>query len=149
MKALTEEEQLTAEQLVEEKSIAELVEMMADAKAKYEKAKAKASDAYQWLEILRLVVIPNKMEQENLENVTTEHGRVHLVSDLFASIPAPNREAAHQWLQEKGLGELIKPTVNASSLKAAIKELMKEGEEIPEDIFKVTPITRAQLTRKR
>lgn len=53
-------------------------------------------------------------------------------TDLFASIPADNKEAAFDWLRENGMEELIKETVNGNSLKSAIKGHLEEGGETPD-----------------
>lgn len=44
-----------------------------------------------------------------------------------------------EWLARNGLGDLIQDTVNASSLKAAIKKKQKDGVIVPTELFNVTP----------
>lgn len=98
---------------------------------------------------LRLNFIPNRFDEEGIQNITIEGiGRVSLTGDLFVSVLAENREKMHEWLSDIGKGSLITTTVNASTLKATIKAMMRAGEEIPEDIIKVTPVSRASITRK-
>lgn len=101
------------------------------------------------IEILSRQDIPNAMDEAGIQNVNYEGiGRISLRGDVFASISADNKEAAYEWLEATGRGSLIKPTVNSSTLKAAIKAWILDGEQIPEDLFKVTPYTQATLTRK-
>lgn len=101
------------------------------------------------IEILSRQDIPNAMDEAGIQNVNFEGiGRISLRGDVFASISADNKEAAYEWLEATGRGSLIKPTVNSSTLKAAIKAWILDGEQIPEDLFKVTPYTQATLTRK-
>lgn len=101
------------------------------------------------IEILSRQDIPNAMDEAGIQNVNYEGiGRISLRGDVFASISSDNKEAAYEWLEATGRGSLIKPTVNSSTLKAAIKAWILDGEQIPEDLFKVTPYTQATLTRK-
>lgn len=101
------------------------------------------------IEILSRQDIPNAMDEAGIQNVNFEGiGRISLRGDVFASISADNKEAAYEWLEATGRGSLVKPTVNSSTLKAAIKAWILDGEQIPEDLFKVTPYTQATLTRK-
>lgn len=101
------------------------------------------------IEILSRQDIPNAMDEAGIQNVNYEGiGRISLRGDVFASISADNKEAAYEWLEATGRGSLINPTVNSSTLKAAIKAWILDGEQIPEDLFKVTPYTQATLTRK-
>ena len=89
------------------------------------------------------------MEAQELDGLKVEGiGRVHLQSDIRASIKADNKAAAYEWLGDNGHGGLITETVNASSLKAFCKDKMKNGEELPEELFKTSVFTRAVITRK-
>jgi len=98
---------------------------------------------------LRLAAIPNKMDEEGIPNITIEGiGRVSLTSDAYVSIKAGMKDQAWQWLSDNGHGDLITETVNPSSLKAAVKQMIGKAEEVPEDLFNVTPFTRASITRK-
>lgn len=98
---------------------------------------------------LRLNFIPSRFEEEGIENITIEGiGRVSLTGDMYVSVLAENREKMYEWLDNIGKDSLITKTVNASTLKAAVKAMIRDGEEIPEDLIKVTPFTRASITRK-
>ena len=98
---------------------------------------------------LRLNLIPSRFEEEGIENITIEGiGRVSLTGDMYVSVHAENRERMYDWLNDIGKDSLITKTVNASTLKAAVKAMIRAGEEIPEDFIKVTPFTRASITRK-
>lgn len=100
------------------------------------------------IEVLARQEIPEAMDEAGVQNVKFEGiGKIYLKGDVFASIPAEARDAAYEWLEATGRGSLVKPTVNSSSLKAAVKEWISQGEEIPEDLIKVTPYTQAVLTR--
>lgn len=108
-------------------------------------ASAEVSKAYDYF---RIVAVPDLMDEVGITTVTYEGlGRVTLTSDLHASIPASVREKSFAWLEENGYGDLIKDTINSSTLKAFCKRRIKEGEDLPENFFKVTPFSRASVTK--
>ena len=92
---------------------------------------------------LRLEAIPSAMAEEDITSMTGGFGRCTLTSDLYVS--APNKAALHDWLNESGNGDLIQPTVNAQTLKAFVKEQMKNDVELPDGLLKVTPFSRAVI----
>lgn len=101
------------------------------------------------IEHLTRVLLPEAMDEDGVSNISIDGvGRITLRGEVFASIRADNREAAYEWLRDTGRGSLISETVNASTLKAAVKEWLKQGEEIPE-VISVTPVTVAVLTKSK
>ncbi len=97
---------------------------------------------------LRLKKIPEMMQ--SLEVTTTTFaglGRVQLAGDLYASTRKGMKDQAMQWLRDCGHGSLIKEGYNASSVKAIFRGYLKEGAEIPDDIFSVTPFIRASIVK--
>ncbi len=101
-----------------------------------------------YIEEITKHILPEKMDDQGISNIKIDGvGRITLRGEVYASILAANRDAAYQWLRDTGRASLISNTVNASSLKAACKEWLKNGEEIPEELIKVTPVTVAVLTR--
>jgi hypothetical protein len=93
-------------------------------------------------------LLPDAMDEDGISNIKIDGvGRISLRGEVYVSILAENREQAYQWMRDTGRGSLIVETVNASSLKAAAKAWLKGGEEIPENLIKVTPITIAVLTK--
>lgn len=98
---------------------------------------------------LRLRLIPELMSEMNIRTVTYEGiGRIQLAADVYATIPTDHKQAAYNWLADNGFGDLVQPTVNASTLKAWCKEQLKGGTDLPEDLFRVTPFTRASIVKK-
>lgn len=125
-----------------------LVEEFSQLKSEKDSIEEKLSEINKRIEILARQEIPNAMDETGIHNVNFEGiGRVSLRADVFASIAADNKEAAYEWLEATGRGSLVKPTVNSSTLRAAVKAWIQEGEQIPEDLFKITPYTQATLTR--
>jgi len=126
----------------------ELARELSTLKTEKDKIEETLSAINKRIEILARQEIPEAMDEAGVQNVKFEGiGKIYLKGDVFASIPAESRDAAYEWLELTGRGSLIKPTVNSSSLKAAVKEWISQGDEIPEDLIKVTPYTQAVLTR--
>lgn len=93
-------------------------------------------------------VVPDRMADEGITNIKVEGiGRVELRPDIWTQTKDPVRLKA--WLEEQGLGDIVVPTVNGSTLKALIREQMrKEDGSVPgEDIVSVTPYTRAVIVK--
>jgi hypothetical protein len=98
---------------------------------------------------LRLREIPEMMEAMGVKNATFEGlGRVQLASDIYASTREGQKEAAMQWLRDCGYEGMISEQYNASSLKALLRRMIVQGDPTPDDIFSVTPFTRASLVKK-
>lgn len=98
---------------------------------------------------LRLKLVPARFEEEGIENLKVEGiGRVSLTGDMHVSILAANRDAAYDYFRDIGKGSLITESINSSTLKAAVKAMIKGGEEVPEALIKVTPFTRASITKR-
>lgn len=108
-------------------------------------APIKASLTKAW-DGFRFIHVPEAMEEEGIESITVENvGRCSITTGLTASIAEVFRPEAYTWLSDHGHGGLIKETVNAQSLSAAVKEMIQTGEEVPEFI-KVNPFVRASIT---
>jgi len=99
-------------------------------------------------DFIRFSLIPEIMDEDGLESARVEGvGRVSLQSDINASVKADHKIEAQDWLIENGYGDVIQETVNSSTLKALLKKRIKEGLDIPADLFNVSPFTRAQITK--
>ena len=99
---------------------------------------------------LRLNAIPAKMDEEGVANIkVTGLGQVKLTGDMYVSVLAENRPAVYEFFRDHNRGNIITESINASTLKATVKDMFKKGEEIPEYIIKVTPFTRASITREK
>ena len=96
------------------------------------------------LDEIRLRLIPEAMAEADIRSITFEElGRVQLAMDLYASIK--DKEAGYAWLAEHGYDGLIQPYVQPSTLKAALKAAVKEGQCFPEELFTITPFMRASI----
>ena len=86
-------------------------------------------------------VVPERLDNDGMQNVTIKGvGRWQVASDMYLNTPKDQKEALQGWLIDHGHGALIQETVNASSLKALIREMMKKDEPIPEGIVNIEPL---------
>lgn len=102
----------------------------------------------------REVSFPARMDAEESKTFTAESGnRMTRTARIFASIvPDTSGEIlkrAYEWLRANELGSLIKETVNSSSLSGAAKEIMENGRELPEDLFKIHTKDGVSITKKK
>lgn len=92
--------------------------------------------------------VPEAMEGEDVEKISIKGvGTVYLQGDMYVSVVTDKKEAAYQWLEDTGNGDIIKPTVNASSLSSLIKGLVKDGQPVPSKLFNITPYTKAVIKK--
>lgn len=95
---------------------------------------------------LRIELIPAKMEEDGVERISYEGiGRVSLTGDMNVRIK--DKAGYFNWLRTNKLGDLIVETVNSSTLKAWVKNRIKGGKPVPEDLLDVKPFTRASITK--
>jgi hypothetical protein len=119
-------------------------------KDKLETLKAASTHVQKIFDMVRLNYIPDKMDDRGITNITFDGiCRLGLTSDIRASILKMHRTQAYEWMEENGYGDLIQESINPSTLKAFCKRRIKEGEELPEDLFTVSPFSRASVTKVR
>ena len=100
-------------------------------------------------DFLRLNMIPARFEEEGIEGMKVEGvGRVSLTGDMYVSILSDKKDEAYEYFRDIGKGSLITETINSSTLKATVKAMIKAGEDVPEELIKVTPFTRASITKR-
>lgn len=117
-----------------------------------QKAKERLEDELKLInkefDFLRITKVPAKMEEDGVDRITVAGvGRVSLTADMHVSVKADMKEKFYEWLRDNGRGDLLQETVNASTLKAAVKGMYKNGEEIPDTLLNVSPFTRASITK--
>ena len=100
------------------------------------------------LDELRLRAIPEWMAENDMRTATFEGiGRVQLATDAHVSIISDKKQEAYEWLEEHGYDGLIQPYVQPSTMKAAVKDALKNGQTFPADLFNVSPFIRASIVR--
>jgi hypothetical protein len=131
-----------------ELSLKELAEFMRDTREALDKAKEKVAKIQKLYDGLRKRDIPNKMEEMGIDNVKiTGLGRLGLRAEAYAGFQPGKKEEGIAWLEEHGHGDLVKEDVNASTLKAFLKEQFRNGEVLPDDMFKLEPYMMATITK--
>jgi hypothetical protein len=106
------------------------------------------SDIKSKLAYAKEVSMPARMDSEECKTFNTEDYRVTRTAKFFASI-GEDQAAAYQWLRGNGYEALIKETVNSSALSGAAKEMMEQGLELPEDLFRTYSKDNISITKKR
>jgi hypothetical protein len=86
--------------------------------------------------------LAERLKGMGMESLTTIDGhKVSLKRDVYANIPKKHQDRAYAWLRANGLDSLIKErttvSVNANSLRAAVRELLDAGKQPPTDAFNV------------
>lgn len=116
----------------DERTLAEMATQMADLLAVHANLKKQAAEIWHQVDELRLHVIPVEMENQGIESVRIVGiGRLNIREE--ASCKTLDKPALFDWLRENGLQDIITEVVNASTLKAFIREQLKEGNPIPND----------------
>lgn len=116
-----------------------------DAGERLSAIKAATTKAYDYLTIS---ITPDKMEDEDVETMKIAGvGRLQVKSDIRCSLPAKNRDAMKIWLEDEGHESMVTSTVNSSTLKAFVKERMKDDLPYPKELLKVEPYSRATVVK--
>lgn len=132
----------------EDMNLRQLAERMKATRAELDDTKADASALQKEWDSLRKKWLPKKMEEMGIVDVRFEGvGTVSERTDAYCTTPAKNKAALYEWLNENGHGDLITDTVNASTLKAFIKEQILEGNDVPDHIVNFEPYTYVAITK--
>ena len=129
-------------------SLVELVHAMATLQNRKEATEDQLKLINKEYDFLRITKIPATMDDDGVDRINvTGVGRVSLTADMHVSIKAEQKAAFHEWLRDNGRADLLQENINPSTLKAAVKGMFKNGEEIPEALLNVSPFTRASITK--
>jgi len=98
-------------------------------------------------ELLSRMVIPKAMEEQGLTKFTAD-GIGTLRVDNKVSVSQLDKEALFKWLKENGHPDIIKGSVNASTLTSFVKAQVAQGEPIPDlDVIKISSYDVAVITK--
>jgi hypothetical protein len=80
-------------------------------------------------------ILPKLFEAEEIPEIPLNEGfKVEVAPKFFCSIKAANKCAAHQWLKDHDLGDIVQPEVNPKTLNSALQEYIQTtGEEPPQE----------------
>ena len=105
----------------------DLAERMIELRAAAEKADREKIDFNKELDVIRLKVIPNRFAEDGFSSMNIPGvGRLGLTKDAYCTQVKEKQSEFFDWLRENDYGDLIKDTVNPSSLKSLVKELAEE-----------------------
>lgn len=84
---------------------------------------------------LKYGLLPQTFERDNIKNLTAQNGdRVHITTDVLASILKDNREEAYSWLRRNNHGDIIVEYIHPSTMMAFAKSWMNDtGQDFPPD----------------
>jgi hypothetical protein len=129
-------------------TLMELIREMRRVQMAKDEAETELKKLNKHFDFLRITKVPQMMEDEGIRNLNVEGvGRVSLTADMHVSIKDGQKESFYEWLRDNGRSDLIQPNVNPSTLKATVKNMVKEGEVVPEEMLNVSPFTRASITK--
>ena len=106
-------------------------------------------------------IIPAKMTELGMSSTTMVDGsKVDVVENIYVSIPKdPDKsKACYSWLEDNGLGDIIKNlgyipevkvSVHPSTLKATVRQLVKDGKSIPDNVFNLFIGQKTKITKKK
>ncbi len=130
-------------------SIQELAKIQQGLIFERDELKAKTSDLTKNIDLLRNLVIPDKMEDEGINRISIEGvGTVSLHPVTQVSVRKGMQQSLQDWLKTEDAGDLIKLNVNASTLKAYINERITKGEEYPDSIINFNAFVQARIMSK-
>ena len=129
-------------------SLVDLVHAMSTLQNRKEALEDQLKIVNKEFDFLRITKIPAKMEEDGVDRINvTGIGRVSLTADMHVSVKADQKSEFFTWLRDNGRGDLLQENINPSTLKAAVKKMFREGEEVPDQLLNVSPFTRASITR--
>ena len=165
-------------------SVAELLREQLRLESAIESAEEQLKGYKEHLRKLSGEVIPGKMAELGMTSTTMYDGsKVDVVEDIYVSIPKdPQKSSAcYEWLEDNGLGDIIKNnvgmsfgkgegkeakllentikdlgfipevkvSVHPSTLKATVRQLVKDGKSVPDNIFSLFIGQKTKITKKK
>jgi len=129
-------------------TIPELAELLVETKVELEHFGDIKTDMQKLYDYLSIEVIPDRMDDEGIDSVKVSGvGRLQTSSDIRCSVLAANKDKLKDWLNENGQGAIIQDSINSSTLKAFVKERMKENLPYPAELLQISPYSRATVVK--
>ena len=138
-------------------SVAELLRQQLKMESEIELSEATLKDLKEKHRKLSGEIIPARMQELGMTSTTmTDGSKVDVVEDIYVSIPKdPEKSAAcYEWLEDNGLGDIIKNSVGISfgkgegNMAKHLQETIKEMGLIPEVKVSVHPSTLKATIKK-
>ncbi len=106
----------------------ELARRLVELQTKRDEHKAILTELNREIEELQAKLTREMVDQE-VQSFKRDGRTFYLRTDTFISDVAPKRSDLHDALKAEGFGDLIKPTVHPQTLKAFVKEQMRENDD--------------------
>lgn len=107
-----------------------------EAKEKLDSLKEKLSEAQKQFDAVEAKIV-EKLQTEGKES-TARYEAIGWVSlskpRIYANCTIENQQSLFKYLRSRKRGDMIKPTVNPSSLSSFVRELLDKGRTVPEFI---------------
>ncbi len=164
-------------------SVSSLLQQQLIMENEVEMAELDLKDKKDKLRKLSEEIIPARMTELGMSSTTMVDGsKVDVVENIYVAIPKdPDKSAAcYQWLEDNGLGDIIKNnvgmsfgkgegqeakllentikdlgfipevkvSVHPSTLKATVRQLVKDGKSVPDNIFSLFIGQKTKITKK-
>jgi len=98
--------------------------------------------------VTKELTVPAAFEAAMVDSMPLSEGfRVGLSVRVVASIMPGQKEDAYNWLIDNKAGDLIQPTVNASTLSAYAKGLREKNIDLPEALFTVSDLNNTTVAK--
>lgn len=156
--AITQEIKMSDEELAAMRSHTakfsynQLVEMMLELQSQHAQQKEKASRAWDAVCMLTRTLIPERMDNDQIQNITVilpdgSKKQLLVLDKVSVKTPPEKKGELWEWLREHDAAEIITETVNSSTLAAYIRQQMEQGEAYPVDICEVSTYATASLRK--
>lgn len=150
---------------LDELTAAQIAHLYSHVKAQFDAMDAERDELSKFVELIKNIKLPEAFDREQIKTFTLQDGTRITKSDrTFASIIGPQEEA-YAWLREQGLDDIIKETVNASTLSSVAKEILSNAKtmpngmvvpidpdspiDMPDDLFKIEIRPSTSITRPK
>lgn len=91
-------------------------------------------------------LIPGAFEDAGVSTITLKEG-YRITTSAFVRASTRNMEAGIAWMKGHGMADVVKETINASTLAAVAKSMMQDNRELPDELFNVYVGTNTSLTK--
>jgi len=122
-----------------------LYDAVRDLDEQLDEAKKSLSKALQFLAV---TILPSKFQEEGVSTLTMKELGARFTVNTRVNASMIDKEKAMAWLNEKGHGDIIAPTINSSTLsKFAAEYVLEQGQDLPSDLFKISTIQHMSRTK--
>jgi hypothetical protein len=91
-------------------------------------------------------IIPKAFDDSGITTITLKEGLRVTISALVRA-STRDMEAGIAWMKKHGYKDIVRETINASTLSALARDLATQGKELPEQLFNVYVGTNTSVTK--